>query len=338
MKTNLWKRVAALLTTVALAAGMVVVSAGAVNLSYEEACSNINKLMYDDYAISAQEAYDRYTSLIQQYPSEPAAFSARAELMYYSHQEDGKWVLGSPSYRDPAVLNLILNDYQTAISLAEAKIAAQPNYYDAYSYYSEVSCDHSMMADIYAEDLGDQASYIAHMESSYAALRREAIASWNDPELYANEEAQLKEIKRWYSSSEKSFTTRDNHVSVTVAVGDTTIPFSFSDVSGYYWDPETDTDIPYTASYGTLNFSKPVQKVVRTLGHLILFVPKDTVFSRTEYMTLNNGQVVSYPVEQCLLSEESDSMNPPVHCVVSADFSYDRNYRFEYYDICLVGI
>lgn len=280
MKTNLWKRAAALLMSGALAVSMFAASAGALTFQElqagREAAQPFVSDLYQvwnidgDYKTRAIARYDALTALIQKYPDWAAdAYYERANQAYQYFD-----ILSANSKVTAAG---IVSDVDTVISLLEK----DPSRY--YTHGGEWNEGVVFLADAYAlranislQLLHQQQTYIDFMQKAvdsreqyYINFFQHSDSNWSAfyTEMLENAIAkkQLEEIKSWYASGAKDFQTLNGRVQVTGGVGDTTIT-----VTEQLSDGSTTTQ--------TLDFwGEQAQQVLRGVNELVVVPPLHVV-------------------------------------------------------------
>lgn len=276
MKTNLWKRVAALLMSGALAVSMFAASAGALSFQEWQAgreaaqpfVSDLNQVwnIDGDYKTRAIARYDALTALIQKYPDWAAdAYYERANQAYRYFD-----VLADNSKVTAAE---IVSDVDAVISMLEK----DPSRY--YTHGGEWNEGGVFLADAYALRanislglLHQQQTYIDFMQKAvdsreqyYINFFQHSDSNWSHFYTQMLENAiakkQLEEIKSWYASGAKDFQTLNGRVQVTGGVGDTTIT-----VTEQLSDGSTATQ--------TLDFyGQQAQQVLRGVNELAVVLP-----------------------------------------------------------------
>lgn len=276
MKTNLWKRAAALLMSGALAVSMFAASAGALSFQEWQAgreaaqpfVSDLNQVwnIDGDYKTRAIARYDALTALIQKYPDWAAdAYYERANQAYRYFD-----VLADNSKVTAAE---IVSDVDAVISMLEK----DPSRY--YTHGGEWNEGVVFLADAYALRanislglLHQQQTYIDFMQKAvdsreqyYINFFQHSDSNWSHFYTQMLENAiakkQLEEIKSWYASGAKDFQTLNGRVQVTGGVGDTTIT-----VTEQLSDGSTATQ--------TIDFyGQQAQQVLRGVNELAVVLP-----------------------------------------------------------------
>lgn len=280
MRTNLWKRAAALLVSGTLAVSMFAMSASARSFEqwqqqqqefqpFRDELLQVPEYDYWDSKVSASARYDGLTTLIQKYPSYADAYYERASFAE-SHFAD-------LSAASKVTLAEVIQDANTAITLAEQN---PDGYYRNGGEWNEGSIflanAYALRAEIALNLQYQQQEYLDFMQKAvdlreqyYIDFFKTANSNWSSmgEEMCQNARAkkQLEEIRAWSASGAKDFQTLDGHVQVTGGAGNKiiTIVETLSDGS-------TVTQ--------TMNSSKqPVRQVLRGVDQIILVLPSQFI-------------------------------------------------------------
>ena len=282
MKTNLWKRAAALLMSGALAVSMFAASAGALSFQEWQAgreaaqpfVSDLNQVwnIDGDYKTRAIARYDALTALIQKYPDWAAdAYYERANQAYRYFD-----VLADNSKVTAAE---IVSDVDAVISMLEKDPS---RYYTHGGEWNEAAVfladAYALRADISLQLLHQQQAYIDFMQKAvdsreqyYINFFQHSDYNWGYSYTMMLENAiaknQLEELRSWYASGAKDFQTLNGRVQVTGGVGDTTIT-----VTEQLSDGSTATQ--------TLDFyGQQAQQVLRGVNELVVVLPPHRAMS-----------------------------------------------------------
>ena len=277
MRTNLWKRTAALFVAGTLAVSMFAMNASAKNFTqwqqeqqaFQPFVTDLNQVQKVDYwgdrAGSIRARYDGLTALIQKYPSYANAYYERASF--------GRSYFDDLSAASNVTLAEVVSDADTAIALAEQN---PDGYYLDGGEWNEGSVflanAYELRADIALKLQFQQQAYLDFMQKAvdlreqyYTDFFKTADSNWAymGEKMCDNARAkeQLEEIRAWSASNTKDFQTLDGHVQVTGGVGDTvlTIVETLSDGS--------------TVTQTFDCYQQPIQQVLRSMDAITIVLP-----------------------------------------------------------------
>lgn len=344
MKTNLWKRAAALLMSGALAVSMFAVSASALTFQEWQAgreaaqpfVSDLNQVwnISGDYQTRAIARYDALTALIQKYPDWAAdAYYERANQAYQYFN-----VLSGNSKVTAAG---IVSDVDTVISLLEKDSS---RYYTHGGEWNEgavfLADAYALKANISLQLLHQQQTYIDFMQKAvdsreqyYINFFQHSDSNWSSFYTAMLENAiakkQLEEIKSWYASGTKDFQTLNGRVQVTGGAGDTTIT-----VTEQLSDGSTATQ--------TLDFfGQQAQQILRGVNEFVVVLPPHRAMGVHTVRKDASGAVIedstrsSSSLSQNIGSLQSFNMELPVSDAVKNFATQDTSLadRSVYYSI-----
>lgn len=295
MRTNLWKRAAALFVAGALAVSMFAMSASAKGFdqwqkerkAFQPFVDDLNQARAVDYlgdrTGSILARYDDLTALIQKYPSYADAYYERASFAHSYFD-----VLATAS---KATLAEVISDVNTAITLAEQNL---DGYYRNGGEWNDgrvfLANTYDLRARIALDLEHQQQGYLDFMQKAvdlreqyYINFFKTADSNWNFGENMcqnARAKQQLEEIRAWSASGAKEFQTIDGHVQVTGGVGDTvlTIVETLSDGS------------IVTQTFDC--YGQPIQQVLRSVDAITIVLPPRRVASMHYVRKDASGAVV----------------------------------------------